>query len=122
MWAIATTIAFGLWVTASPAMLGIVRPAAVSAWVVGPIVASFATIAMWDATRSVRWWNLPLAVWLLFAPTFVEHQPAAAASSILCGAGIAGLAVVPVAPRHRFGGGWSGLWGTHTRRERTTHA
>ena len=36
--------------------------------IIGPIVASLATIAMWEVARPLRWVNVILGAWLLIAP------------------------------------------------------
>jgi hypothetical protein len=105
----------GLWLMAAPAALEIDRPAATIAWIVGPLVASFAAVAMWGATRPLRWANLPLALWLVLAPAILPHSPSAAASSVACGIAIAVLSAFRGSLRHRYGGGWSSLWRGDTR-------
>ena len=107
MWPHLLAACIGVWVAAAPDALGFGRPAATSAWITGPLIASFATIAMWGATRPVRWLNVPLGVWLIIAPLILDHSPAAAASSVAAGALAAGLSAVRGRVRHLFGNGWT---------------
>lgn len=110
MWPHFIAAMLGVWVTASPDVLGFGRPAATSAWITGPLVASLATVAMWGATRPVRWANVPLGLWLAAAPLVLGHSAAAAASGAACGLLIAGLSAVRGRLRHRFGNGWAAAW------------
>jgi hypothetical protein len=100
----------GIWLMAAPAVLGYGRPASTNDHIVGPLVATFACIAIWEATRSVRWVNLPLGLWLIVAPLALGHPTSGQLNSVLCGIAIAGLSCVGGAVTRRFGGGWSTLW------------
>lgn len=99
----------GIWLTAAPAVLDYGRSAATNGHITGPLVATFACIAIWEATRAVRWVNVPLGVWLVGVPLLLEHPLAGQLNSVLCGIAIVGLGCVRGAARHRFGGGWSAL-------------
>ncbi|HYF00829.1 MAG TPA: SPW repeat protein [Planctomycetota bacterium] len=101
--------AVGFWLTAAPQVLGYGRPAAISAWIAGPLIATFAGIAVTESTRGMRWANLAPAAWLLAAPLLLGHGTAAALNSVLCGAAVAALSFVRGRMRHRFDGGWSML-------------
>ena len=110
MWPQLLNTALGLWLMAAPALLGYGRPASTNDHIIGPLVATFACIALWEATRSVRWVNLPLGLWLVAAPLLLGHSQAGAVNSVLCGIAIAVLSCVGGAVQQRFGGGWSALW------------
>jgi hypothetical protein len=110
MWWQLAVASIGLWLMFAPSALGFGRPAAASAWIVGPVVASLATIAMWGATRGTRWANVPLGAWLVLAPLVLAHPPQAAANSVACGLLILVLAPRAGAQTHQFGGGWASLW------------
>jgi hypothetical protein len=102
--------ALGIWLMAAPAVLQYGRPASTNDHIVGPLVATFACIAIWEATRPVRWLNLPLGLWLMIAPLALGHPPAGMLNSVLCGIAIAALSCVGSDVTQRFGGGWSALW------------
>lgn len=110
MWAQAICTLLGIWLMAAPAVLGYDRPAATSDWIVGPLIATFACIAIWEATRSLRWCNLPLGVWLLIAPWLFEYSTEARVNSMAVGIAVAALACVKGRITEQFGGGWSVLW------------
>lgn len=100
----------GLWLMAAPSVIGYGRPAATSDHIVGPLVATFACIAIWEATRGLRWVNLPLGIWAAIAPLLLGAPSPGIASGVLCGMLIAWLATRGGAIQHRFDGGWSMLW------------
>lgn len=122
MWSQLVNMIIGLWLMAAPGVLGYGRPASTSDHIVGPLVATFACIAIWEATRPVRWANLPLGVWVLASPWLLGHPSTGQINSVLCGIAIAVLSSRGGEVRQRFGGGWSVLWGgaPSFRQKRTT--
>lgn len=110
MWQQVISMLAGLWLMAAPGAIGYGRPAATSDHIVGPLVATFACIAIWEATRGVRWMNLPLGVWAALAPLVLAAPALAIANSLACGVLIAALSTRGGAIEQRFGGGWSMLW------------
>jgi hypothetical protein len=59
----------------------------------------------------LRWLNLPLGVWLLAAPLFLDYPAAAAWNSVVVGGCCGALALVRGSLRHQIGGGWRALFG-----------
>ncbi|HUH06228.1 MAG TPA: SPW repeat protein [Egibacteraceae bacterium] len=101
----------GVWLMAAPAVLGHSGTAAAdSDRLVGPLIAAVGFVAASEITRSLRWLNLPAAVWLIVAPWVLGFPLAAAVSNLMAGAAL--LALTPLGPPDptRFGGGWSSLW------------
>ena len=70
---------------ASPAVLDYADPARANDRIIGPIVASMATIAIWEVTRPLRWVNVVLGAWLLIAPWLLGHLPDARWNSLAAG-------------------------------------
>ncbi len=103
-------VVLGIWLTAASGVLGYGPPGAHSDHIVGPLVASFACIALWEATRAVRWTNVPLGFWLMTAPWLIEYPPTGAINSVATGIAIAGLSCFGGRIRQQFGGGWAALW------------
>ena len=95
---------------AAPALLGYAGPARINDRIVGPIAASVAAVAAWEATRPVGRVNLVLGLWLLMAPWALGYGWAALANSTLVAVLLGALALAPGKMYHRFGGGWSSLW------------
>lgn len=76
--------------------------------VVGPLAATFATIAWWEATVAVRWTNVVLAAVLMLAPLAFDGGTAAAVA-LMSGVLLAAATPFAGSPSHRFGGGWLAL-------------
>jgi general stress protein CsbA len=110
VWPQIINTALGIWLMAAPAVLNYGRPASTNDYIIGPLAATFACIAIWEATRPVRWVNLPLGLWLIAAPLLLDYTHNAAINSVLCGIAIAGFSCLGGAIQQRFGDGWSALW------------
>jgi hypothetical protein len=110
MWAQLVNTALGVWLMAAPSVLGYGDPARTNDWVVGPLAATFACIALWEATRAVRWWNLPLGVWLVVAPVVFGYPTLPFVHSVVAGLVMVGMSCVRGELRKSFGGGWRALW------------
>lgn len=101
--------ALGLWLMAAPSILGYGDPARMNDRVVGPLVASFAFIAVWEVTRGVRRANLVLAAWLLVAPWALGYEIAATVNSTIVALCLLLLASMGGSVTQSFGGGWTSL-------------
>jgi hypothetical protein len=112
MWIRVINIILGIWLMAAPAVLDYGEPARTNSYIVGPLAASFATIAIWEATRSVRWVNVVLGLWLIVAPLVLGYRGSAAINGLIVGPLLAVLALLPGKITGRYGGGWSALWST----------
>ena len=121
MWIQAIAATVGIWLMASPAALGYGPPAATNAWIVGPLIFTFACIAAAEATRSVRWANVPLGVWLLVAPILLQFSGPAAINCAVVGAATIVLSAIRGRITHKFGGGWSALWRSDVARHAEDH-
>jgi hypothetical protein len=110
MWAQLINIALGLWIMAAPQVFGYAGAARTNDWIVGPLAATFACIALWEATRSVRWWNLPLAIWLVVAPVWLGFPQLPFMHSIAAGVLMGVMSCLGGRTRKSFGGGWPALW------------
>ena len=98
----------GEWAITRP--LGYSGPAAVNDYIVGPVAASFAAVALWEVTRPLRWGNLALGLWLLAAPWALGYGWTALANSTVVGVLLITFSLVPGPRWHRIGGGWAFLW------------
>lgn len=112
MWARLANTALGLWLMAAPAVLGYEgTAAATNDRITGPLAATFAIIAIWEVTRTLRWLNLALGLWLLAAPWSLGGFPAEATlTSMATGALLAVFSLVRGKIRQDHGGGWSAVW------------
>ena len=101
----------GIWLMAAPTVLAYGGTARVNDLIVGPIVANFAIIAIWDVCRSIGKVNMALGLWLLAAPWMLGYQQGyVIINSSVTGAAIFLMALMTGAPQGRYGGGWSSLW------------
>lgn len=67
-WTLLVSAALGGWLMLAPAVLGSEGGAANSDWLVGSLVVTWALIALAEVSRTVRWLNIPLGMWLVVAP------------------------------------------------------
>ena len=117
MWTSFVVAALGVWLMASPSVLGYPAPARINDWVVGPIVAMLGFVAVAEATRPVVRGASLAGVWLLVAPLVLGYDATATWNSIITGLLITVLSLVarPMDPAG-YGGGWSVLWNPVLRR------
>lgn len=111
MWVQVLSTLIGLWMMAAPSVLNYRGTAWLNDSILGPIVATNATIAIWECTRALRWLNLPIGVWLLIAPWVFGYETAPLLNSLACGLLLIVFSRVKGEIHRRFGGGWSVLWG-----------
>ncbi|MEX2584345.1 MAG: hypothetical protein WD766_13835 [Gemmatimonadota bacterium] len=109
-WARLLNAGLGVWLMAAPAVLGYGAPASTSDRLVGPIAASFAIIAIWEATRAVRRVNSAAGVWLVIAPFLLGFGRTAMINSMLVGISMLILSRVRGEVSGSYGGGWRALW------------
>jgi hypothetical protein len=102
-------VGVGLWLMAAPAVLDYGEPASTVDRVVGPLAATVAGVAVTQAMRSVRFWNVPVGLVLLGAPLLLGYEGRAALNSFLAGLALLLLARVRGRLTRRFAGGWSSL-------------
>jgi hypothetical protein len=116
MWIHLIVAALGLWVMASPDVMGYEGPERLNNHIVGPLIVSAAVIALAETTRVLRWVNVVLGCWLVLAPVILHYQPLhIGVRSGLLGFVIAGLSWFPGETRSLQGGGWSALRKHHKR-------
>lgn len=111
MWAQIINAALGIWLMAAPAVLAYGDPAQTNDRIVGPIAATFAIVAWWEATRSTRWINLPIGLWLVLAPWILGYdQTATIVNSTVVGLVLAACSLVRGNIEKRYGGGWAAIF------------
>lgn len=110
MWPQLAAFALGVWLAASPGLLGYEDSARRNAHIFGPLAATFALIAVFEVTRPVRWLNLPLGLWLMFAPWFLGYRPPETVNTTAVALSLMVLAGLRGQVGESFGGGWRALW------------
>lgn len=111
MWTQVIVALLGIWLMVAPSVFDFSKKISDNAHIAGPLIASFATIAIWECTRNVRFFNVPLALWLLAAPWVLIYDDSTAiisdyAVSVL----VLTLTFIRRKRKYRFGGGWSAIW------------
>ncbi len=111
MWARYVTVLLGIWLMAAPGIFDFEKFIADNGRIVGPVVVTFATIAISESLRNIRMVNLLPGAWLLFAPWILDYDNSIAfASDYITGLLILGLTLVKQSRKYTFGGGWSILF------------
>ena len=102
--------AVGLWVMIAPAALGYSgTTAAKLAWLVGPLVFTFAWVALSGVLRALQWANVALGLALAIGGLAVAAGSLDAVNHLACGVLVALLSIRRGARRHSYGGGWRAL-------------
>jgi hypothetical protein len=118
MWRQLITALLGIWLMLAPAVLAYGAPLSTSDRIVGPLIATFALVAVWEATRALRWANVVLAAWVFLSPVVLGRADGALHHFVVAlAAGI--LSVARPRSRHSFAGGWRSLLGAGERVHRS---
>lgn len=111
MWTKFANIVLGLWLMTAPTILGYGSAAADNGHIIGPLIVTFSTISLWEATSAVQKWNYPFAIWLLLAPWVLGYNfSIAIILDMLVGAMVFALSTAKSKKKNSYGGGWSSLW------------
>lgn len=103
-------IACGVLLMFAPAVFGYVDTTAEDVHrIVGPLVLTWSTIAVWNATRDLRWLNVPGALALVTAPLAGDHPTTATIVALITGVVLAGSAPFGGADNEQRDVGWRGL-------------
>src|SRR5581483_11453939 len=92
MWTRLGGVVLGIWLIGAPAVLGYRGLAADNDQVVGPIVATCAFAALWQAARPLGWVGFALGGWILVAPWLFSAGVVATATELLVGVLLMALA------------------------------
>ena len=110
MWAQVINIFLGLAVMLTPGLLGFDKAASNNNYIVGPLVITFALVAVTEAARNTRLFNVPLGIWLMIGPLILGFSTTARLTDILLGILIIIFSLFKGTVTQRFGGGWRSLW------------
>jgi SPW repeat len=111
MWAQIFNIILGIWLMAAPELLAYHGMAADNDHIIGPVVTSFAIIALSGCTRAVGKYNIPLGAWLLFAPWLLDYDnKISIANDIVTGVLIIIFGLFKGTTDKQYGGGWTYLF------------
>lgn len=111
MWAQIVNTIIGIWLMAAPYVFNYSASGTDNCHIIGPVVATFAMAACWEATRGVRKFNIPLGLWLLAAPWILGYTGTLPiVNDMACGAMIIVFGMVKGKIEGRYGGGWKAIW------------
>lgn len=111
MWSQIINAIIGIWLMAAPGILAYDKAGANSCHIVGPVIATFAIIAFWEATNGVRKFNYPLGAWLVIAPWILGYSSTATiVNDMACGILVILFASFGMKMENTYGGGWKVLW------------
>ncbi|HYG38319.1 MAG TPA: hypothetical protein VD908_06865 [Cytophagales bacterium] len=111
MWAQILNVLNGILLMTLPWLLKLDKGASNNYHIVGPLIAMFALTAIFECTRNVRWFNIPLGGWLVISPLFLNYNTTLdVLSTVLIGVLVVALSLVRGKLKHQFAGGWRGLF------------
>ena len=117
IWAQIINALLGIWLMASPAMLGYGGTGRINDLIVGPVAATFAIIAFWEVTRVVGKANAALGVWLIIASWVLGYESTIPMiNEFVVGVTMVAFAMTRGKARDKFGGGWRSLMNAGTPR------
>lgn len=115
MWAQIINIIIGIWLMASPEVLMYSGAAADNDHIIGPVITSFAIIALSGCTRFVARYNTPLGIWLLLAPWILGYtETVTIYNDIVSGILVTALSFFMRKTSNQYGGGWTAIWKSDT--------
>lgn len=100
----------GVWLMASPAVFGYVgTTAATTGRIAGPVAAALSFVAIWGIARALRWTTLPIGLFCVLVPWFLDFPNDAALSTLAVGLVLVVTAFIRGEVTERYGGGWVSL-------------
>lgn len=110
MWAQILSAAIGIWLMTAPNVLGYDGAAADVDHITGPVVTSFAVIALSGCTRAIARFNIPCGAWLLLAPWILGYDNnISIGNDVIAGILIVAFSFIKRTTRQQYGGGWTQL-------------
>jgi hypothetical protein len=107
----------GVWLMLAPQLLEYRGTAADNDHIVGPMITSFAIIALSGVTRSVAKFNIPLGAWLMLAPLLLGYENQMAVINDIASGGVVTIcSFIKRKTSHGYGGGWRYLYGSRPER------
>src|SRR5688500_10213774 len=111
MWAAFVNIILGVWLMASPSVFAFEKIAADNNYITGPLVITFAIIAVWEVNRSARYGTLLAGAWLLLSPFLLGYDDTTTKwITVATGLLIILCSLVKGKLTRRYGGGWRALF------------
>jgi uncharacterized membrane protein len=103
-WTLVGSAALGIWLMFAPSVFGTHGLAAHNDHLIGPLVATFAVIALGEIGRAVRWLNVLLGGWLIIAPWILSGGVTASRwNDVVVGAALLVLSIPRGQIREQYG-------------------
>ena len=103
-WTLLVSALIGFWLMGAPPAVGAAGAAADNDFLVGPLVAVVAVIAMAEVARALRFVNILAGIWLIAAPWLLSGATTGSiVSDIVAGVALIALSVPRGAIRERYG-------------------
>jgi hypothetical protein len=103
-WNLWVSALVGVWLMATPSVLGLSGAAADSTHMIGALVVTFAVVAFAEPARSVRVLNVVLGAWVLLAPWLMAGSTLWRSSGIVSGLALIILSLRRGPVKDRYGG------------------
>lgn len=117
MWPRFVNAALGIWLMAAPSVFGYAGTGAeINERIIGPILITFAIVAIWETTRPLRWVCVAAGAWLFVSPWIFGFDTLIVINEMIVGALAVGMGLVKGEISQKFGGGWSDLWPPNRKR------
>lgn len=111
MWGQIFNILLGIWLMVAPHFFHYNGIAADNDQILGPVVSSFAIIALSGCTRAVGKYNIPIGAWLLLAPWVLGYkEEMTVMNDVVTGLLILIFAFFKRKTDQQYGGGWTVVW------------
>src|SRR5688500_17533164 len=107
MWPRFINVLIGMWLTAAPDLLRYGGQARTNDHIVGPLIMTFAMIALSESMRPARWMTMASGIWLIAVPVVFGYSAHQAIHSLSLGITVVLLAAIKGVIKEQFGGGWA---------------
>ena len=109
MWAQIFNMFLGLLVMVAPGIWDFPKDAGNNNYIVGPLIITFAMVAITDVGRNLRWVNIVCGIWLMLSPYVLGYGGEPFFINTVTSIGIIILSLIKGTVKNSFGGGWRSL-------------
>lgn len=110
MWTQIVNVLIGLWIMISPVVFDADKVAANNQHITGPLIITFAVIALWEINRNVKLINVITGSWLIISPLLIDFSNVIIWSNIIAGIFVIAFSVIKRKGNTNYGGGWKSLF------------
>lgn len=110
MWTQIMNILIGLWIMISPVIFYANKIGANNQHISGPLIITFAVIALWEINQNIRWINVLTGSWLIVSPLLIHFDNRLMWSNIVAGVLVIIFSIIKRKKKANYGGGWKSLF------------